>query len=188
MNARELDSASESLELKRVRMRDGAVVAVACGTLAVATGPFSLDVALALLAGGFVAVAVAVANLLGRRDAIGQLALDPSAYELPEIRRYGTRLTLPSERAKLAAWLREVVREAPEPGNSYLADRVSRYSGQLESLARQLTASWVLVMPASAVACHRLLTHAAESPLYNPDLPADELPAAIDRICRGITG
>jgi hypothetical protein len=60
-------------------------------------------------------------------------------------------------------------------------------SAQLELLATELASSWARVLPASAAACRHLLTEAVESPLYNPDIPAEELPATIQRIRRGIT-
>jgi hypothetical protein len=186
MNARELEHASDYLDRKRARVHEGTLLALVCALLAAVIAAFAPDVALALLAGSAVAAAFAIANKLGRRDTIARLALEPSAYVLPDIRHYGVRLTLPAERARLAAWLDEVVREASIPGNWYLADRVACYEGQIKSLAHQLAAPGVPIPPATAVACHRLLTHASESPLYNPNVPADELPAWIDRIKRGI--
>src|SRR5262249_52659464 len=171
MNAREIEHAGDYLDHKRGRSREGAAVAVVCAVLAAAVGPFALNASLALLTGSAAAAAFAFAQWLGHRDAIARLAFEPGAYALPEIRHYGARLTLPAERAKLAAWLYEVVREAQIPGNWYLADRVARYEGQIKALAHQLAASGVPISPASAVACHWLLTRAAESPLYNPDVP-----------------
>jgi len=38
----------------------------------------------------------------------------------------------------------------------------------------------------SAAVCLHLLTHAAESPLYNPALPAEDLASTLERIRRGI--
>jgi hypothetical protein len=51
----------------------------------------------------------------------------------------------------------------------------------------ELTSSWVHVRPDSAAACHYLLTHAAESPLNNAALPAEQLETTLERILRGIT-
>ena len=61
------------------------------------------------------------------------------------------------------------------------------YSGQIELLANDLASPIAQIRPSSAAACLRLLTHASESPLYNPDVPAEELPAAIRRIRLGIS-
>ncbi len=139
-----------------------------------------------MLVGGAVAALLSLTNLLSRRNTIAQLALDPNAYTLAEVRRYGDPLIRPRERQRLAAWLREVVREAPMPGSWYLASRVARHEDQLEALAAEIAMPSARVRPSSAAACRRFLTHAAESPLYNYDVPAEELPAIIERIRSGI--
>ncbi|HEY1521139.1 MAG TPA: hypothetical protein VGF91_32235 [Solirubrobacteraceae bacterium] len=187
MTARELDDAGALLEVRRIRARDGFATAVTCGLAAAAALPFSPALGFSLLIGAAAAVLPALMNMLHRRDVIARLALDPNAYSLPEVRRYATRLALPAEREKLAAWLRELVEDAPHPGSLYLSDRVSRYARQFEFLASKLTSSWVDVRPDSAAACHHLLTHAAESPLYNAALPAEQLESTLERILRGIT-
>ena len=56
----------------------------------------------------------------------------------------------------------------------------------LRALAGDLAAPTAAIHPPSAVACRRLLTHAVESPLYNPRLPADDLALALKRIRAGI--
>lgn len=187
MTARGLDDAGALLEVRRIRARDGFATAVTCGLAAAAALPFSRTLAISLLIGAAVAVLPALMNMLERRDAIARLALDPDAYSLPEVRGYAARLVLPAEREMLAAWLRELVEDAPHPASLYLSDRVSRYARQLELLAGDLTASCVDVRPDSAAACLHLLTHAAESPLYNPALPPEQLGSTLERILRGIT-
>jgi hypothetical protein len=186
VNDRDLEAAARELGTRRGRAREATIGAVACAVLAAGAPIVSTSAAVALAAGAATAALLAAAQRGARRDAIARLALDSAAYALPEVRRYGARLVVPAERARLAAWMREIVRDSHVPGNWYLGDRVLRHAGQLESLAADLLAAQVRVRPASVVACHRLLTHAAESPLYNPDVPADELPAAIERIRRGI--
>jgi hypothetical protein len=187
MNARELDHARALLQRRRIWVREGFATAGVCTLAAAATAPFALTIALALLVGAAAALLLAAMNVVERRDAIARLALDPNAYSLPEVRGYGDRLVAPAEREKLAGWLRELIRDASFPGSLYLSDRVSAYAHQLEFLASELTASWVSVRPDSAAACLHLLTHAAESPLYNPALPAEELATTLERIRRGIT-
>jgi hypothetical protein len=187
MTARELEDAGALLEARRIRARDGFAIAVTCGLAVAAVLPFSRALAISLLIGAAAAALPALMNLLERRDAIARLALEPNAHSLPEVRGYASRLALPAEREKLAMWLRELVKDAPHPGSLYLSDRVSRYARQLEFLAGELAASWVDIEPDSAAACHHLLTHAAESPLYNPALPAEQLESTIQRILRGIT-
>jgi NAD(P)-dependent dehydrogenase (short-subunit alcohol dehydrogenase family) len=62
----------------------------------------------------------------------------------------------------------------------------ARSLDKLEALAGELVSPARSVEPASAVACRRLLTHLAESPLYNPGVPVGELHAALHRIRAGI--
>jgi hypothetical protein len=186
MTAREVESATMMLERKQVRTREAAAAAVVCTMLTGATLPLSLAAAVASLVGSAVATTIALANFASRRDLVARLALDPRAHVIADVREYATRLALPAERQKLAAWLLEIVYEAT-PGDWYLTDRVARYAAQLELLATELASSWARVLPASAAACRHLLTEAVESPLYNPDIAAEELPATIQRIRRGIT-
>lgn len=187
MTARELESAVKALERKQGYAREAAGLAVACGVLAVATIALSITVALAFMTGALAAAVIALTNFVSRRELITRLALDPRAHTIAAVRDYGQRLVRPAEREKLAAWLYEVVREATVPGSYYLTDRVSLCAAQLELLASEFAASRLRVRPTSAAACRHLLTEAAESPLYNPNIPAEELTAAIDRIRRGIT-
>ena len=52
-------------------------------------------------------------------------------------------------------------------------------------LARDLLSRATFLDPPSSVACRRLLTHAIETPLYNPDIPPDDVVVAIRRIRGG---
>jgi hypothetical protein len=62
---------------------------------------------------------------------------------------------------------------------------VARYAGLLERIASEIAVA-APVQPPAVVACRRLLTHGAESPLYNPRLPAEDLRFALERIRRGL--
>jgi len=125
---------------------------------------------------------------LSRRDQIAKLALDPVAHELPEVSRYANRFASHLERERLAAWIVEILREAAHiPGSMYLSARVIRYADDLAALGRDLLDPEAVIRPASAAAVHLLLTQAVESPLYNPAVPADRLPAIIANIRLGIT-
>jgi hypothetical protein len=187
MTARELERAGRILERKHRRAREAAGAAAVCAVLMAVTAPLSLTAGLACLAGAVAASTMALANVVSRRDLIRRLALDPHAHAIGAVRDYGLRLVSPAERQKLAAWLYEIVREATVPGNWYLADRVSQHSAQLELLASEFASSWLRIRPVSAAACLHLLTHGPDSPLYNPDIPAEELSTRIERIRMGIT-
>jgi hypothetical protein len=148
---------------------------------------FAPVLVLPLAAGTVLEAALSALALYGHRERVARLALEPSAYVLPEVARYGRPLAEPGHRARLAAWISEILADAHLPGNLYLADRVRRFAHELETLARDLVQPDTLMQPASAVACKRLLTHPVESPLYNPRLPADELSLALRRIRAGIS-
>jgi hypothetical protein len=186
MHAREVEEARLDLRRRRRRTVEAAVLLVAAGVAALAVIPFAPVLALALAAGAGLEALVGAAALCGYRDRVSKLALDPAAYVLPEVERYGRCLAGQGQCARLAAWISEILTDVHVPGNMYLVDRVLRYAHDLEALARDLTRPGVRIEPASAVACKRLLTCAVESPLYNPRLPADELAITVHRIRAGI--
>jgi hypothetical protein len=155
--------------------------------IAVAAVPVSSGFAIALGVGAALQVSVAVLLWLSRRERIERLALDPSAYAIPEVARFGDRVCALRERRRLAAFIEAVVSERGSPLELHLVARVARYAQQLETLARELASPAAHFEPAMAVACRRLLTRPVESPLYNPNLPEEDLRALLLRIRAGIS-
>jgi hypothetical protein len=186
MDVGTLEGAAEELRRRRRRAVEAAVLGAVASVLAGGALLVSSTLAVALAAGAALQTAIALAVADGRRELIARLALDPSAYVLAEVHRYGTRVAGPSRRARLAAWLFEVASEATLPGTLYLRDRVTLVANELEALAHEL-GSAISVQPATVVACERLLTRPTESPLYNPRLPADDLRLALRRIRANLT-
>lgn len=188
MNARELEAIASELERSQRRIREVLVVALTCLFVGLAAAPFALGVAAAFAAGATTGLLVAIFGALSRRDHVAKLALDPVAHDLPEVSRHANRLATHLERERLAAWIVEILREAASiPSAWYLTARVIRYADELAALGRDLSDPEAEIRPASAAAVHRLLTQAVDSPLYNPALPADQLPATIANIRLGIT-
>lgn len=187
MNAREVESAAEEVESTRRRILRSLVVAGVAATAAAALAPFWRGVAIGLGVGGAAEVIRAIVLWLYRRERIERLALDPSAYAIPEVARFGARIAAVSERRRLAAWINSVVHDRGQPLELHLVGRAGKYAHQLETLARELSAPSARVEPATAVACRRLLTRPVESPLYNPNLPEEDLRALLIRIGAGIT-
>jgi hypothetical protein len=188
MNAREVEAIASDLARSRRRIRDSAAIAGACLLVALATTPFTLSIASAFAAGALAGALVAAFGRLSRHGQIARLALDPLAHELPEVSRFAERLTTHHERERLAAWIVEILGEAASiPGNRYLAARVIRYADELAALGDDLSDRGAEIRPSSAAAAHLLLTQAVDSPLYNPAVPADTLPAIIASIRLGIT-
>jgi hypothetical protein len=186
MYERALEQAADDLGRRRRRAIHTGVLGVAAASAALATVWFSIPLAAALAAGAFLEALLAAAALDARRQLVARLALQPAAYALPEVAAFGARAARPPQRARLAAWLAEVVAEAGTPFSLCLGDRVALVAHELEALACELVSPARSMEPASAVACRRLLTHMTESPLYNPGIPVGDLHAALHRIRAGI--
>jgi hypothetical protein len=188
MNAREVEAAAHDLARSKARIREAICLAAGCAVVPVILSPVALAAALAFGAGVATAALVATAIALGRQDRIAKLALDPAAHELPEVSRFATRLTGSLDRERLASWLREMLRDAScLPETWCLSNRVMRYADELLALSHELADPGVQIRPVSAAACHLLLTQMIESPLYNPAVPAEQLPAIIANIRLGMS-
>lgn len=186
MHERALEQAAHDLVRRRRRAVQAGVLCGAAALAALAAVWFSIPLAAALGVGAFLEALLAAWAVDARRQLIARLALQPAAYALPEVAAYGARAAQPPQRARLAAWLADVVAEAGTPFSLCLGDRVALVAHELEALARELVSPARSVQPASAVACRRLLTHMTESPLYNPGVPVSDLYAALHRIRAGI--
>ncbi len=186
MSARELEAAASFLSRQRSRAHGALGLGFLCALLGASATLLDPIAAVPLGAGSLAGLVLAAWSWVSRRERVARLALDRSAYGLPEVDAYGRRFVAPRERAKLAAALETIVFGSSGTGQWYLEDRIAAYGMQLAGLAQVLRQTDAEVQPESMVACHRLLTEAGESPLYNPHISADELPAAIRRIRRGI--
>lgn len=186
MEDRALEHAANKLRSARRRTVECATLALVTFAGAIAAAPFSTRFALVLGAGATGEALLSAVARMARRDQIAQLALEPAAYVLPEVRQYGEESAQPHQRERLAAWLEELPALSRLPGTIYLADRIERVAADLESIARELAVPSADVDPASAVACRRLLTDAVGSSLYNPRVPAEDLDLVLRRIRIGI--
>lgn len=188
MNARELEAAAVELARGRRRIREALGFGGACLAVALGLAPIALPAAAAFAAGAVTGALVATISVLSRQGRIARLALDPMAHDLPDVARHANRLATHPERERLADWIVEMLREAScVPSHWYLTSRVLRYADELAALGADLSDPGVEIRPASAAAAHLLLTHAVDSPLYNPALPADQLPSMIAKIRLGIS-
>ncbi len=175
-------------------MIESGALAVVAGGLSVAAWTISRNLGLALLVGALTQLAIASGAFVARRFQIERLALDPAAYAIPEVTAFGSRLVAPRTRAQLAASIRSMLVESVETrrrslsasAGLFLRDRVSRYSRELDGIARDLVSPAVSVQPVSVARCRWLLTHAAESPLYNSRIPQEDLGSALRRIRSGM--
>ncbi|HWC85016.1 MAG TPA: hypothetical protein VG388_00655, partial [Solirubrobacteraceae bacterium] len=187
MNARDVEMAGADVDRSLHRVRRCLITSGVVAAIAGAAAFFSPAFAVALAVGSVVQASVAVVLWLCRRERIERLALDPAAYAIPAVARFGARACALRERRRLAAVMHAVVHERGTPLELHLGVRASHCAPLLETLARELALPAARVEAPMAVACRRLITRPVESPLYNPNLPEEDLRALLLRIRAGIS-
>ena len=187
MNAREVEQAAAGVEGLRSGARRSLAAGGVLAVIAAAAGTFSHWFAVALAVGAVVELALAAVRWLRCRERVERLALEPAAYVIPEVARLGARVSALRERRRLAQCLEAIVHERGHPLELHLVIRATSYAQHLEGLARELASPATRIEPAMAVACRRLITRPVESPLYNPNLPEEDLRAVLLRIQAGIS-
>jgi hypothetical protein len=184
MYARAVDDAAAHLRaLRNEEWGEFALAALAIG-LSLAATQVRPMLALPLFVGGVVVGIIGTRAYWRRWALLDQLADERDAYVIPDVVAYASRETTMDRRRTLAAFIRSSVR-APGFG---CEQRVRRAAGDLEALASELEDEALDLEPASAVACLRLLTDPALSPLINPVLPPEDLRSRIFQIRGGFTG
>lgn len=186
MTSRELDNAASRLEQIQQQRHARLLLSVPAGALAAGALLLSNALAISLACGIVCLLVLAIGDTVRRRELIATLALNPSAYSVPEVRRYGAGLVMLRGRRQVAAALERVLSHAGTPGSYYLADRVHKCRGEIRDLAEALRAPGTRAEPSSVALCWRLLRSAADSPLYNWHLPAEDLRVTVRRIRAGV--
>jgi len=106
MTAREIDSAASRLqELRALTAGDLGLAALAFA-LALAASVMHPPLALPLLAGAFAMTFLGLRAFLRRSFLVEELAREPEAYELVDVRRFCARAATPARRRLLAERLR----------------------------------------------------------------------------------
>jgi hypothetical protein len=158
--------------------------------LAPAAWLWSPRLGLAIAVGAAVQLVVASATYLSGRFLLERLATEPAAHAIPEVQAFATKLARPAARRRLARTIHSMLTEVTRPGKAfhalYLADRVRRYARELDAISRDLLSPSVRVEPVSMARCAWLLTQAAENPLFDRRLPAEDLGAMLHRIRAGM--
>jgi hypothetical protein len=166
----------------------------AAGTTIVATGllPFAIawrvSYLIAIAASIILATILAIAAHIARRRRLATMALSPALVQLPELESERKRLQSARSRRALAAGLRRTA-EPIQPCRRLdpcpvLVDRVAAVRAQLLELASDLEQTQT-PDPACVAVLHELLTNGS-SPLYNPNVPADDLRAILARARAGL--
>ena len=183
MYARSLEEASARLvELRQEEWGELGMGALALGAAVVAS-LLHPPLALPLFFGGLVVGALGIRALWRRWDLIDRLSVEAEAYVIPDVLAHARREATIKRRQLLAARLLGLLND-PGP---VCECRVCETREDLEALAAELADETLLLDPASAVYCMRLLGNAEESPLLNPSLPIQALHARIARIRAGFT-
>ncbi len=187
MDARALEEAVGRLRTDERAWHVHALLAPLFGGLAIVSA-FEAPSYLATILGVAAVFEVLVAGgiYLRRRTALEALALQTSAYHVPEVQVYAKALVSPRGRQRLAQRIEGLPDLAMQRETVFLHDRVLGYEEHLLALADKLRDSGYQLDPVSAVECLRLLEDAPASPLCNPKLGEDDLTAAIHRIRAGI--
>jgi hypothetical protein len=183
MYARAIDDAAVRLrELRREEWEDLGLAGLALG-LSVTATQFRPAFALPLFFGGLVVGALGIRALYRRWDLVDRLMGNQDAYVIPEIRGHASRMATVDCRRRMATSIRFTL---AHPGDPVQA-RLHEMGAELEALAAELDDDGLVLDPARAVACLRLLNDYSESPLLNPGLPAEDLRSHVNRIRSGFT-
>jgi hypothetical protein len=183
MHARAVEDAAAHLrELRNEEWARFALAVIAIG-LGVAATQVRPALALPLFLGGVVAGVLGTRTFWRRWDLLDHLADEHDAYVIPDVVAYASRETTIDRRRAFAAVIRAVMRE---PGFG-CEERVRVAARDLEALASELEDDELTLDPASAVACMRLISDPAASPLLNPRLPSEDLRSRVFQIRSGFS-
>jgi hypothetical protein len=170
MYARAIDDAALRLdELRHEELEDLGLAAAALAFSVVATQLVS-SLALPLFLGGLVLWFRGLKALVVRWNLVERLAGEEDAYVLPEVLERASRETTMDRRRSFAALIRNALRDR-ELASSPFGPAIE----ELELLASELEDERLVLEPASAVACFRLLSDTEESPFLNAALPVELL-------------
>ena len=179
MYARAVDEARVHLQdLRRVEWEDLGLGGLALG-LAVAVTQVRESLALPLFLGGLTLWLLGLRAFWRRWDLVDRLADDRDAYGIPEVFAYASRKASMDRRRYFATMIRNRL-DDPGLSQSSAAAELEKLAGELEDPALDLD-------PACAVACFRMLSDPAGSPLLNSVLDPAELRSRASRICSGFT-
>jgi hypothetical protein len=181
MYARAVDDAAARLRaLRQEELGDLGLAALALA-LACAATQVRPVLAVPLFLGGLVVASLGIRALWRRWDLVERLAGERDACVIPEVMTYASREATMERRHNFAAMIRNQLQQPGFP----VVERIAAAADELEALAFELDDAALELDPASAVACMRLLSDVAESPLLNSALPPEELRSRVRQIRSG---
>lgn len=182
MYARAIDEAA--LRLRELRLEEWEDLGLGLSALAgsVVATQIAPSLALPLFVGGLVLWFRGLRALVVRWNLVERLAGDETAYVLPEVRERASREATMDRRRSFAALIRARFR-----GEEVAPTRLEPVVEELEALVEQLENDRLILEPASAVACFRLLSDSEESPFLNDALPVELLRSRVRQIRVGFS-
>jgi hypothetical protein len=130
-----------------------------------------------LFVGGIAVGALGIRTIWRHWDLVDRLADDRDAYTIPEVRDYAAREARIERRAYYAALIRSWTRTHQS--------WISEITDEIDELAHDLEDEALALDPVAAVACRRLLTEPAGSPLFREVHGAADLRSRIAQIRAG---
>ncbi|MBV8221648.1 MAG: hypothetical protein JO325_24550 [Solirubrobacterales bacterium] len=180
-------------ERRLALLTDWRTGALATATVMAGLLPFAIawrvSYLIAIAASVVIAATLAGSTHVARHRRLATMALSPELVQLPDLAGECRRLQSARTRRGLAAGLRRTA-DPIQPGRRFdacpiLADRVAPIRHELLDLANALERTQA-PDPASVALIRELLT-SGTSPLYNPNLPADDLHTSLARARAGMT-
>jgi hypothetical protein len=174
------ESAARLRELRRAQWEDLGLSAV---LLAAAFSASVLHPALALplLFGGLAGTVLSIRAAYRRWDLLDELVAEPDAYSIAEVRAHALAETTPERRHSHAISLRMILNAPGAPVNA----RVAGATEDLEALVHDLDDAALVLDPAAAVACTRLLSDSLNSPLLDATARAEDVRSRVRQIRSG---
>lgn len=182
MYARAVDQADA--RLRELRQEERVELALAAGALAASLISTEVlpELTAPLFIGGLVVGLLGLRTLWRRWDLLERLSGERDAHVISEVRALAVREATMERRECFASLIRIKVREAELRSDA----RVLVVADELEALASELENPELTLEAAAGVACARLLSDVARSPLLNPALPAEDLRSRVRQIRSGL--
>jgi hypothetical protein len=179
--ARTVEDAAASLRALRQESWGDLGLAGLSLALAVLATQARPELALPLFLGGLVVLVLGVRAAWRRWDLVERLAGEADAQVIAEVRAYAVRQAGMERRRSFAS----LVRSSLQRTGVYDEASLGTVADELEALAAELDDDSLTLDPVAAVACLRLVTDVAESPLLNPVLPCEDVRARVRQIRAG---
>jgi hypothetical protein len=179
--ARAVDHADTRLRELRQEGRGELGVAAAALAASVAATELLPALAVPLFIGGLVVGLLGVRAMWRRWDLLERLSGESDAHVISDVRAFASREATMERRHSFAALIRGRLGNARLVGDA----RLLAVADDLEALASELEDGDLVLEPASAVTCMRLLSDVAQSPLLNHALPAEDLRSRVRQIRAG---